>query len=110
MTDVDAARLRGHRLKTARAARGLTQQELARRAGTTASVISKIECGVTVDSKYQALVLHALGLLDDEETTRCILAARQAQARAEQDAEREARREADLLGALQTLLRLPGDG
>ena len=78
MIEVDDARARGRRFAAARVARGLTQRELGKRVGATQSVITQIERGVIVRSKFDPLIMYELGLAVDEETVRFILAARRA--------------------------------
>src|SRR5262249_39439013 len=82
MIEVEDARVRGRRFAAARVARGLTQRELARRVGSTQSVITQIERGVIARSKFDALIMLELGLPVDPETERFILAARAARDRA----------------------------
>ena len=73
---------RGARFRAARAARGLSQAELARRVGTSQTAIGRIEHGVTARSKYHTLINVELGIPLDPETERWIVASRQRKAAA----------------------------
>ncbi len=59
----------GSRIRQAREALGLSQQQLAERAGTTQQTIMRIESGQTGHSRATPAVLRALGLETDQTNT-----------------------------------------
>ena len=56
----------GSRIRQAREAQGLSQQQLAERAGTTQQTIDRIEAGQTQHSRATPAILRALGLETSE--------------------------------------------
>ncbi len=58
----------GSRVRTARKAKGLTQEELARRAGINLNVVGLLERGATLDPHVSNLrnIAHALGMQTGE--------------------------------------------
>jgi putative molybdopterin biosynthesis protein len=67
MTDADGSGVSGARLRLARQARGLSQQQLAGMAGISRQAVSAVESGVSDPSLRVALALtHALGVTVEE--------------------------------------------